>query len=344
MEWMIGLPAKSGVDLYVRRVLIMHQCEEVVPPWLRFVNGVVDSSDLPLNVSRETLQHNPLLAKIKSNLINRVLKTLEETRTDEYETYVKFFREFGSVLKEGVQDWSNRGRIADLMLFESSKTEAGKFITLAQYVESMPAEQKEIHYMIGESRGPMENSPYLEGFKARGQDVLLLTEPVDEFFIASLGKYKDKPLVAVDRADVQADASDASKADAEKFAGLLKLLKSKLEKEVKEVRLSARLKQSAACLVAEEHAPSAHMERLMARMGRGEELPLSQRILEINPAHPLVAALRDLADKDAADPRIENFGRLLYEQAVIAEGSRLADPTGFAGRLNDLMTREMTAK
>jgi len=344
MQWLIGLPAKSGVDLYVRRVLISHQSEEVVPPWLRFVVGVVDSSDLPLNVSRETLQHNPLLAKIKSNLVNRVLKTLEETRTDEYETYVKFFREFGAVLKEGVQDWSSRDRIADLMLFESSKTEAGKFITLAQYIEAMPPEQKEIYYMIGEARGQMENSPYLEGFKARGQDVLLLTDPVDEFFVASLGKYKDKQLVAVDRGTMQADQPDAAKGEAEKFAGLLNLLKSKLQKQVKDVRLSGRLKQSAAVLVADEHAPSAHMERLMARLGRGEELPPSQRILELNPTHPLVAALRDLADKDATDPRIENFGRLIYEQAVIAEGSRLPDPAGFAQRLNELMTREIAAK
>jgi molecular chaperone HtpG len=344
MQWMIGLPAKSSVDLYVRRVLITHQCEEVIPPWLRFIVGVVDSSDLPLNVSRETLQHNPLLAKIKSNLINRVLKTLEEMRTGEYETFVKFFHEFGAVLKEGVQDWSSRDRIADLMLFESSKTEAGKFITLAQYVEAMPAGQKEIYFMIGEARGQMENSPYLEGFKARSQDVLLLTDPVDEFFVASLGKYKDKSLVAVDRGTVEADQSDSAKADAEKFAGLLNLLKSKLQKEVRDVRLSSRLKQSAAVLVADEHGPSAHMERLMARLGRGEELPPSQRILEVNPAHPLVAALRDLADKDATDPRIENFGRLIYEQAVIAEGSRLPDPAGFAQRLNELMTREITAK
>jgi molecular chaperone HtpG len=344
MQWMIGLPAKSSVDLYVRRVLITHQSEEVIPPWLRFIVGVVDSSDLPLNVSRETLQHNPLLAKIKSNLINRVLKTLEEMRTGEYETFVKFFHEFGAVLKEGVQDWSSRDRIADLMLFESSKTEAGKFITLAQYVEAMPAEQKEIYYMIGEARGQMENSPYLEGFKAKSQDVLLLTDPVDEFFVASLGKYKDKSLVAVDRGTVEADQSDSAKADAEKFAGLLNLLKSKLQKEVRDVRLSSRLKQSAAVLVADEHGPSAHMERLMARLGRGEELPPSQRILEVNPAHPLVAALRDLADKDATDPRIENFGRLIYEQAVIAEGSRLPDPAGFAQRLNELMTREITAK
>jgi molecular chaperone HtpG len=167
---------------------------------------------------------------------------------------------------------------------------------------------------------------------------------VDEFFVASLGKYKDKPLVAVDRGTVEADQPDTAKADAEKFAGLLNLLKSKLQKEVKDVRLSSRLKQSAAVLVADEHGPSAHMERLMARLGRGEELPPSQRILEVNPAHPLVAALRDLADKDAADPRIENFGRLIYEQAVIAEGSRLPDPAGFAQRLNDLMTREITAK
>jgi molecular chaperone HtpG len=342
VSWLMGPPPKSSVDLYVRRVLITHECEEVIPPWLRFIRGVVDSADLPLNVSRETLQHNPLLAKIQSNLINRILKTLEEMKADDYETYLKFYKEFGSVVKEGVQDWNNRERIADLQLFESTKTEPGKFTTLANYVEAMPPEQKEIFYLIGETRSLIENSPYIEAFKAKGHEVLLLTDPVDEFFVNSLGRYKEKELQAADRGKID-DATDTEKqkADTEKFAGLLKLLTSKLSTEVQEVRLSTRLKESAACLVADEGGMSAHMERLMQKIGRGDELPPSKRILELNPDHAITQGLLKIAEKDAADARIDLLGRLLYEQAVIAEGSRIQDPAGFARRLNALMEKEI---
>jgi molecular chaperone HtpG len=339
MDWMMGPPAKSGIDLYVRRVLIAHQCEEVIPPWLRFVKGVVDSADLPLNVSRETMQHNPLLTKIKSNLVNRILKTLEEMKSNEYDEYLKFHKEFGPTLKEGVQDSVNRQWVADLVLFESTKTEAGKFTTLAKYVEAMPADQKEIYYLIGESRELIENSPLLESIKARGQEVLLMTDPVDEYFVDMLQRYNDKPLTSADR-----DAAEPAKPDAERdkeFSGLLNLLKAKLGEEVKEVRMSTRLKDSAAVLVADESGPSAHMERLMARMGRGEEAPASKRILELNPVHPLVSGLKALAEKDATDSRIEQIGRLIYEQAIIAEGSKLKDPAGFARRMNDLLTRNL---
>jgi molecular chaperone HtpG len=344
-EWMIGPPAKSGIDLYVRRVLITHQSEEVIPPYLRFVRGVVDSADLPLNVSRETLQHNPVLAKIKSNLVNRILKSLEEMRDEGQKTYQKFFAEFGSVFKEGVQDWANRQRVADLLLFESIKTPAGSYTTLKKYVEAMPADQKEIYYIIGESRGMIDNSPYLEVFKAKGWDVLLLTDPVDEFLVSTLTNYNDKPLKAVDRGKIDSSEAETQKLkeQTEKFEGLLKLVKSKLEGEVKDVRLTTRMKDSAAVLVADEHAPGAHMERLMARLGRGEELPESQRILELNPDHPVVLALKTLAEKDATDPRIETYSKLLYDEALIAEGSRPKDPAAFAQRINELMTKSFVA-
>jgi molecular chaperone HtpG len=322
---------KSGLDLYVKRVLITHECEDLLPTWLRFVKGVVDSADLPLNVSRETLQHHPLLAKIRSNLVNRVLKTLEEMKEAEYETYLKFYREFGATLKEGIpQDWSNKERLADLLLFESTKTRPGEYTTLAKYVEAMPAEQKEIHYLIGESRAQIENSPYLESFKARGEDVLLLVEPIDEFVMSALSEYKGKRLQAADRGQVE------KKEDA-KFDALLKVLGAKLP--VKEVRLSGRLKESAAVLVADEHGVSAHFERLMKRAGRGAELPEVRRILEINPEHPAVTSLLSLFEKSPADDRIDSFGRLLYEQAVIAEGSKIDDVAGFTRRLNDLIVK-----
>ena len=342
-DWMMGPEKKSSIDLYVRRVLIQHECEELAPPYMRFVKGVVDSADLPLNVSRETLQHNPLLAKIRSNLVNRLLKTLEEMKTGEYETYLKFYKEFSPHLKEGVgQDWTNRERLADLLLFESTKTEAGKFTTLADYVGRMPADQKDIYYLIGDSRVMIENSPYVESFKARGQEVLLLTDAVDEYFVASLNRYKDKALKAVDRGEIEADSSDAEKKKEleGQFKPLIDALKGKLP-EVKEVRLSTRLKESAACLVTDEGAMGAHLEQLLKRMGRGDEVPDQKRILEINPDHAIVQGLLSVAQKDAADPKVESFGRMLYDAAVIAEGSRIADPASFARRLNDIMAAQL---
>jgi molecular chaperone HtpG len=339
LQW--GGEVKFGPKLYIERVLIMDHCEALLPPYLRFVKGVVDCSDLPLNISREMLQHNPLLEKIKANLVRNVLKALEEMKSDEYEKYVKFHRELGSILKEGMsRDWSNREKIADLLLFESMKTPAGEFTTLAKYVESMPAEQKAIWYLIGETRELIEHSPYLETFRARGQDVLLLTDPIDEFTLPGLGKYKDKELKAVDRDEPEANKEDAAKKTEgqEKFKKLFDYLKTKLP-EVSDIRLSSRLQESAACLVAGAGGMSAHMERLMQRVGRTEEMEQSRRILELNGEHPAVLALQRLYEKDAGDARVESYARLLYDQAVIAEGSKIKDPTAFARRINELLVQ-----
>ncbi|HEX8911931.1 MAG TPA: molecular chaperone HtpG [Humisphaera sp.] len=342
MDWMAGPEKKSAIDLYVRRVLIQHECEEVVPPYLRFVKGVVDCADLPLNVSRETLQHNPVLAKVKKNLVNRVLKTLEEMKGTEYDAYVAFYKEHSQYLKEGTaQEWGNedKQRLADLLLFESTATKPGEFTTLEKYVTAMKAEQKEIHYLVGETRQMLDNSPYLEAFKARGEEVLLLTEPIDEFLADALRTYKDKPLKAADRGEVKADETDEQKAQAEAFKPLLEALKEKLGGDVADVRLSRRLKESAAVLVANEGAMSAHMERLMARMGRGGEAPAAKRVLELNPDHPAVAAVKKAHAADANDPRVESLGRLLLDQAVIAEGNKILDPAAFARRINELIAK-----
>ncbi len=345
MDFMAGPEKKSGLDLYVRRVLIQHEAEELAPPYLRFVRGVVDSSDLPLNVSRETLQHNPVLAKIKSNVVNRVLKSLEELKDTQYDQYVKFYKEFGPYLKEGAgNDFANRERLADLLLFESTKTQPGEFTTLAKYLQAMPGEQKEIHYLIGENRLLIENSPYLEGFKERGQEVLLLTDPIDEYLVHTLATYKDKQLKAADRgsAPTDADAEARLKEQSQRFKPLLDAMTKSLDAEVKEVRLSSRLKESAAVLVADEFGMSAHMERLLNRMGRGEEAPEAKRVLELNPGHPVVQGMLALHGKDAADPRIENTARLLLDEAVIAEGSRVKDPAAFAKRINELLAKAMS--
>ncbi|NBO91514.1 MAG: molecular chaperone HtpG [Planctomycetia bacterium] len=323
---------KWGLRLYIQRVLIMDHCEELLPTYLRFVKGVVDSSDLPLNISREILQSNPKLEQIKNNVTRTVLKALEELRDEDYDKYVGFVKQFSNILKEGpARDFANRDRIADLLLFESMNTPVGKYTTLAKYVESMPESQKDILFLIGETREQLQNSPYLEAARAAGQDVLLMTEPMDEWFIQGLRRYKDKSFTAVDGAIPPGTVSDDEKA---RFSRLLESLKSKLP-EVADVRLSTRLKDSAACLVAGEHGVSAHMERLLTRHGR--EVSESKRILEINGSHPVMQALVKLPDGDA---RLESYARLLYDQAVIAEGSQVKDPVAFAKRINELLLKD----
>jgi molecular chaperone HtpG len=341
LDFYMGPEAKSGVDLYVKRVLIKHNAEGLLPTWLRFIKGVVDSSDLPLNVSRETLQHNAIIARIRSNLTNRVLKTLEEMRDSEYDKYLQFYKEFGQVLKEGaIQEFANRDRILELLLFESTKTKPGEYTTLPKYVANMPSDQKEIYYLVGESRELLENSPYLETFKARGWEVLFLTDPIDEFLADGVREYKDKPLTAVDRAklDTDPETDKQLKEAGEQLKGVLDLLKAKLSDEVKDVRVSPRLKDSPAVLVADEHAMSAHMERLMQRMGRAGEGTGAKRILELNPQHPAVQTLQKLLSSNPQDPRIDSIARLLYDQALIAEGSKIKDPSAFSKRLTDLIT------
>lgn len=330
--------SKKGLHLYIQRVFIMDDCEALLPHYLRFVRGVVDSPDLPLNVSREMLQQSAPLEKIKTNLTGKILGTLDEMRRKEYEAYVKFYEELGPIFKEGVvHDWNNRERIADLLLFESTRTEPGKFTTLAECVERMPAGQPDIWYLAGESRELIENAPAIEALKARGHEVLLLTDPWDEFVMQSLREYKGKKLRPADRS--QRDGSEIDQSKKEQFQPLLDYLKEKLT-EIKEARLSTRLKESAACLVSEEHELGANLERLMARMGRERGLSPGKRILEINPDHPTIAAIRDLLQRNRNDARLEIYTRLLYEQALVGEGSKVPDPAGFARRINELMLRD----
>ncbi len=332
---------KAGPRLYIQRVLIMDHCEDLLPPYLRFVSGVVDSSDLPLNISRELLQQNPLLETIRKNLVKAVLKALDDMKTNEYEKYVQFFKGLGPIVKEGVgRDHANREKVADLLLFESMNTEAGKYTTLPEYIAKMGGTQKDIYYLIGDEREQLEHSPYLEAFRARGWDVLLLTDPVDEFMAGSLHTYKGKELKAADRGELDGD-KDANKSEtADQYKGLFETLKAKLP-EVADVRLSSRLKESAACLVADEHGMTAHLERLMQRMGRADGMGPSKRVLELNGDHPAIQALRKLHEKDKNDPRVESYARLLYDQAVIAEGSKVKDPLAFARRMNELLVKDV---
>lgn len=332
---------KVGPKLYINRVQITDHCEQLLPAYLRFVKGVVDCSDLPLNVSREMLQHNPMLEKIQKSLVKNIFQALEEMKTSDYEAYVSVFQELGGILKEGLgRDLANREAIANLLLFESLRTEKGKQLSLAQYVAAMPTDQTDIYFMTGEDRTTLEHAPSLEAFRHRGWDVLLLTEPIDEFVFPMLPEYQGKPLKAADRNAPELPAEDQKKVEeaTETFKPLLTLLAEMLG-GLKEVRLSKRLKESAACLVPDEGAMGAHLERLMQKLGKAEGGP-SPRILELNPEHPAVQSLLMIHAGNPADPRIETHGRLLYDQAVLTEGSRLADPSDFVRRINELLIKD----
>lgn len=335
---------KVGPKLYIRRVLVMDHCEQLLPPYLRFVKGVVDCSDLPLNVSREMLQQNPMLEKIKNNLVKSVLKNLEEMKTAAYDEYVSFFKEFGMFLKEGLtQDYANREQISKLLLFGSMKTEEDKFITLTQYAEAMPSEQKEIYYLTGESRETVAHAPYLEVFRSKGWDVLFMTEPIDEFILPSLYEFEGRKLTAADKSDVTIPDEGGNKEAEKDYAGLFTALSSKLA-GVKDVRMSTRLKESASCLVSDKDAMSANMERIMQKLGQmGGEVPKQERILELNVEHPVVKALKSMYEANAEDPRIDTYAQLLYDQAVIAEGSKIKDPAAFARLINDLLVQQAGA-
>jgi molecular chaperone HtpG len=335
--------AKVGPKLYINRVQIMDHCEAVLPGYLRFVKGIVDCADLPLNVSREILQHSPLLEKIQKSVVKNVLKALAELQASDLEAYTALFTELGGILKEGLgRDWEHKDQLADLLLYPSLRTEHGKFTTLAQYVEAMPADQTDIYYLAGEGRDLLEHAPSLEVFRHRGWDVLLLTEPIDEFVFPALTEFRGKPLKAADRSEPELPGEEQKKVEeaAGRFQPLLDTLKAQFQ-TLKDVRLSRRLKESAACLVAEEGALGANMERLLQKMGKADSFGgASPRILELNPEHAAVQGLLKIHQQDPADPRLADYAALLYDQAVLAEGSRVPDPSAFARRINDLIRKD----
>lgn len=331
---------KSGLSLYVRRVFIMDNCEKLTFEYMRFIKGVIDSSDLPLNVSREILQQDRQLVNIKKNIVTKVLNTLIELKEKEYDKYCDFYKEFGVMIKEGTHtDWENKEKLQDLLLYESTKTEKGEYITLKDYVKNMLSDQKEIYYIIGDNRQQLEKSPYLETFKEKGYEVLLMTDPIDGWVMSSMREYDKKNFKAIDKGDVDVDdeAKKEKKEKEKEYQGLLEFMKDKLQ-DVKEVRLTTRLTDSACCLVADEYAMGAYMERLMKSLN--QEAPKSERILELNPKHPLIELMQKLFDKDRSSSKLVAYAEMLYEQALLAEGSKIKDQLLFAKRLNDLMLEE----
>ncbi len=337
----------NGVQLYVRRVFIMDECRELLPEWLRFVRGVVDAEDLSLNVSREMLQQDRQIQAIRKHLVKKVVERLKKLMQDDREAYEKFWVQFGPVVKEGLLDFGeDRERIFDLVLAPSSADET-KLVSLAEYVERMPADQEAIYYLVGPKLDVLRRSPHLEAFKEKGIEVLFFVDPVDEVW-AGQGplRYKEKSWQSIGHGEALLgdEAEKAKKKEAlEKreadLGDLLKALRSAIQEDVKEVRLSGRLKASAACLVHEEGDLSPALEAMLRQAG--QTIPERKPILELNPEHPVLERLSARFAADPADARIAGAARLLFGQAVLAEGGQLADPSGFAELVNELMAQTL---
>jgi len=326
---------RRGVRLYAKRILIVEDCDKLTPVYLRFLRGVVDSEDLPLNVSREILQEDKNLAQIQAQITKSVLRALKDVATNDAERYARFWSEFGKVLKEGVaMDWKHKDEIADLCRFESLKSEQGKLISLRQYVDAMPEEQKEIYFVTGPSRKAVEQGPHLEGLKKRGYDVLLLVDPVDEWVVQSLHEFDKRKLKSAAHGEVDL-GDETAKVDEVEVSPAVAAVKSVLEGRVKDVRVSRRLTDSASCLVADEGDPGANMERIMKMLDAQSSESL--RILELNPTHPIVRNLSALAAKEPGSPRVAQWSELLLDQALLAEGV-VKEPTELVKRIQSLLT------
>ena len=330
---------KRGLQLYVRRVFITDECKELIPDYLRFVCGVVDSNDLPLNVSREILQENPQLARIEKAVTAKVLGELKKLLETDREAYAGFFREFGRIFKEGLHtDFANAEKLKDLVMYESMNTEPGKMITLGEYVEAMPESQKEIYYITGEKRESVASSPALEYFRSKGYDVLFMTDPIDDWIMQQMFQYRKKNFKSIAKGDFEVEgAAETLKAAQEKFAGLVEFLKKALGDKVGEVRFSARLTDSPCCLITEGNALSPHLERLFKAMH--QEIPESKRILELNPKHPLLEAMFEPSKQSDKAPELEMYAKVLFDQALLTEGSPLPDPAAFAREVTKLLLK-----
>ena len=338
---------KHRVKLYVKRVFITEECEDLVPPYLRFVRGIVDSEDLPLNISRESLQHNPVLARIRAAVTKRVFRELEKKADKAPDEYATFWDSFGAVLKEGLyEDSDQREALFRLARFRTT-TSGDSLVSLSQYVERMKEGQQAIYTISGDEVEGLRRSPQLEGFAARGIEVLLLTDAVDDFWVSSADAYEGKPFKSVTRGSGDLDALPLEEEtpeaepepDADGAGDLIALLKLTLGEAVKDVRASRRLTDSAVCLVADEDQMDMHLERVLSR--HQQVTSRAPRILEINTGHPLIKALGARAKTKGAADELGDAARLLLDQAWIAEGEPLADPAAFSRRMSEVMTKAL---
>ena len=333
--------AKLGLQLYVRNVFIGDDVKELLPRYLSFVRGVVESADLPLNVSREMLQDDAIVRRIRKSLVGKILGELEDMQKNRPEDFSVFSREYGRMVKEGCHsDWENSDRLRDLAVFPSSAfDDATKTTTLKEYVSRMPEGQKDVWYLAADTFDAAKHSPLLEAFAKRGWEVLFFVDPVDEFFAERVREYDGKKLRAADRGELDLDAPEGGEAKKDKdgkkepteadkkFKPLADYLAKRFEKDVREVRLGARLVDSACCFVADEWGPSAHMERVLRAFN--QPVPESKRILELNPASPLVEKMLGLVGDESRAADLADLADLLHGQAQLAEGTPLSDPARF---------------
>jgi molecular chaperone HtpG len=336
-------PQKRGVHLYVRRVYITDNCEALVPNYLRFLRGVVDSSDLPLNVSRETLQEERVIRVMSKNIIRKVIDTLLDMMENDREAYVQFWTEFGRVIKEGVHsDLANREKLQDLLLFETTKTDPGTLVSLKEYIERMPENQKEIYYLSGPSRQALEKSPLLEAFAKRDVEVVFMTDPIDEWIVQAMISYDEKPVKSIAKGDIDLSGIDEEtnqedEKAAEKYADLVAFLKDELKDKVKDIKVSSRLTESACCLVSGEMDMGVHMEKILKALQK--DVPTAKRILEINPEHGLIQNMESMVKDNSRHLQLKEFADILFDQAALTAGLEIEDPSAFAQRISRVMAQ-----
>lgn len=326
---------QAGVKLYVKRVFITEDDKELMPSYLRFVRGIIDSEDLPLNVSREILQKNRILAKIKSNSVKKILSELTAL-TKKKDKYLEFYEQYGRLLKEGAyQDFENRDTLLELLKFKSSKTD--DYTSLAEYVDRMKEDQKSIYHITGENEESLRNSPLLEMYNGKDIEVLIMDDPFDEIIIPSLQKYKEKPFKSVHHSDAADDLkTEDSKSDKKDLKPLVKKIKKVLGDQVKDVLVSSRLNESPSCIVADQNDPTAKMQEMFKAMGQST-MPDVKPILEINPEHKIVKKMKALGKTKT----FEDLCWLLYEQAMLIEGVKLPNPATFVTRLNNFLIKSI---
>lgn len=338
--------AKRGVQLYVRRVFIMDDCDALMPHYLRFIKGVVDARDLSLNISREILQQDRQIQLVRRRLVRKVLSTIKDMMTEHPERYRTFWTEFGRVVKEGlVEDPDNRESILELISVASTH-DPEQPTTLREYVERMKEGQQDIYFLTGESRSMIESSPHMEAFRAKGYEVLILTDPVDEMWVEQVGQFDGKSLQSIAKGQVDLDTEEEREEgesqreqQRQDYDGLLTWLGEKLADDVKQVRLSSRLTTSPACLVGDDHDIAPMLEKMYR--ASGQELPPIKRILELNPDHALVAGLRKAHEQGEDEAVLTETAELLYGTALLAEGGDLKDPAKFARLLSDRLARAL---
>lgn len=338
---------KHGVKLYVKRVFIMENCKDLLPEYLRFIKGVIDSEDLPLNVSRETLQDNPMIRKMKKAIVGKVFAKLKDLADNEFDTYKSFWKDFGPIIKEGLHsDMENKDQLLEIARFQSTNGETEDDITsLKQYVSRMRDDQKDIYYITGDSRAIVEKSPHLEIFKEKGIEVLFLIDPIDEFIIPNIYNFDGKQLKSVTKGDL--DLGDLGKEEKKekkkvesKFKKLSERIKNILSENIKDVRITTRLKDSPCCLVTDENDMGANMEKIMKAMGQA--VPETKRILEINGNHTIFQNLNTIYEKDPKSEQLDEWVKLLYDQAIIAEGRIIQDSASYLKRVNTLLSSATT--